>query len=516
MKLPINLIKCLVLTAAAAGSLLLASCTSSLFCRPPSLGNAVGALGSALTEPFRSIDHDRFTRATAAMTLANDRAKPATVALGKKHLTLEDCRGMALSNNLELQASRMDEITKQAIEYSNRTKVLPHFMFTGDLGERDNQSYAFSDVLGQEGLVPNPGASGTGVTNYSVGHERSTWRYVLEARWSPTDACLAYYVSMSSNNEKLKAHYHKVRVAQKLIAVVDSAYFRLLGLQEAVPAVTQLVEARTKVAENTKQLFARKIATIEDTNRANQQQVRAQRILSKIRIEIAKQRNILASAMGLSPDYCVDGGFCVIGKLPVPDWCPQVCDLEMQAVQNRPEAFEAGLNHINSVYDLRRTIVKYMPKVSGFWRYTRDKDHYLYNKDWKEVGLAVYFDILDWISNTGESKAAASNQAKTYKEMGSVAVAISSQVRIAALQYFDAMEELRSTQSAARSSQDVVKTAELRVSRDDLDRLGLEEARANNLQDKIERTRALGEVNAGLAELYGAVGSNYSEPVPHH
>lgn len=109
-------------------------------------------------------------------------------------LTLADCKRMALDRNLELLAGRVEELTKAALRDSNQKRIMPHLLFVGELSERDNYGYAFSDVLGQEGLNPNPSASPaqTGVTSYSVGHERSTWRYTLELNWSPTDAALAY------------------------------------------------------------------------------------------------------------------------------------------------------------------------------------------------------------------------------------------------------------------------------------------------------------------------------------
>lgn len=469
---------------------------------------------SAFMDPFRSVDVNQLSRADSAMTLVNHRVKPAGAVVGKRHLTLADCRSIALANNLDLQVARTEELTKRAVEWSNKTKLLPHFLASGELSQRDNPPYSYSDVLGQEGRTPNPGSGGTGVTNYSTSHERSTWRYVLEMRWSPTDAALAYYLSKSSVNDRLKTHHQRVRVAQKLLAVVDGAFFRLLSLQDSLASAERLAAARATVASKMKQAFERKLVGIDQYSRATQQQIRARRLLARIRNEIERQRNILASAMALSPDYCVDGGFLLIGELTAPHFEAPMCDLEMKAVQNRPEAIEAGLNHLSSVNDLKRTIVKYCPKVTGFWRYTKDKDKYLYNKDWKEVGLLVYFDLLDWLSNINEYRATRFNAVKTRQEMGTVALGITSQVRVAGLQYYDSLDELQSTRAALSSTDEVLKVAKDRSSRDDLDRLALREAEANVLQNRIENTRALGEANALLAELQGAMGTNYHEPAP--
>jgi outer membrane protein TolC len=489
---------------------LLTSCRHLASVRPWS--GAGGTLRSILLTPFSPVNDEQYTKANSALVLANYRAKPASIALGKERLSLEDCRSFALANNLDIQVARLDEFTKNALAYSSKTKLLPHFAFSGDLSERDNPPYSYSDVLGQEGRTPEPSLGGTGVTNFSTAHERSTWRYVLETRWSPTDAALAYYVTRSGRNDRLKSHYQRVRVAQKLIGVVDAAYFRLLSFQECLPLTERHSAIRFEIATKMRKLLEKKLVSVDDYNRAKQQEVRAERQVARVRNQIEKQRNLLASAMGVSPDYCV--GFKLIGHLSEPVFHMELCNMELAAVQNRPEAFQAGLNHLNSVNDLRRTIVKYFPKVSGYWRVTRDKDRFLYNKDWKEVGISVYFDILDWFSNIDESRAAEFNSAKTHRELGTVALGITSQVRIGALQFFDAMDELRSAESALRGTKEVFSIAQRRSSKEDLDRISEQDAEANMVLDKLERTKALGEANAQLAELQAAMGTNYQEPKP--
>lgn len=489
----------------------------------PSPGETVSALREAIREPFGPDNHRDLTMAKSATTLVNSRVKPVTAALGARTLSLEDCRRLALSNNLDLQVARNAELTKTAIAYSNRTKMLPHFLFSGDLSNRDNIAYSFSQVWGKPFVMPPDTSSenarelggGSGVNKWSRSHEQSTWRYSFETRWSPMDAALAYYVTKSSRNERLKAHYQKVRTAQKLIAVVDGAFFRLLSLQQSLPMAQEVVAKRSEVASKMTEALKKGIAGIDETDKAKQNEIRAKRLLAKIRNNIEKQRNILGSAIGLSPDYCVDGGFVLVGDLPNVSSDLALCDLEMRALQNRPEAFEAGLNHLNSINDVRRTVVKYFPRVSGFWRYTRDKDVFLMNKDWNETGATVYFDLLDWLSNVDENRAARSDSSKTEREMGSVALGITQQVRVAALQFLDTVDDLESAQEALTGTQEVFRVASNRVAKNDLDRLSLLDSNANLLQIKLEKVRNSGEANATLAELQGAVGINYNEPLPN-
>lgn len=475
----------------------------------------MGSLRSG-SDPFFGLfaqDHVNLTRSEAAMTLMNYRVKPATALVGKRFLSVEDCRGLALRNNLELQVARLEELTKRAIEFSSRTKLLPHFIVSSELGERDNVRYTYSDPTGQEGSPPQIGGGGTGVNVWSTGQERTTWRYVLETRWSPTDAALAYYLARSAVNDSAKAHYQKVRVAQKLVGVVDGAFFRLLSLQQCVPMAQRLVAVRSSIADARKQGFEKRLETMEACQKAKKRVATARRVSSSLANEMERQRNILASALGMSPDYCVDGGFVAVGRLAEPSYHRPMCELEMIAVQSRPEAYQAGLNHLNSINDLRRAIVKYFPRITGYWRQSRDKDKYIFFKDWNDVGVLVYFDLLEWLGNLGESRAVRYTVAKTRTEIGTVALGITSQVRLAALKYFDALDELNSAKESVNSSRKILHSAEDRYSREALDRIGVDQARAELLQDLVRRTRAVGEAQATLAELYSALGTNYNEPL---
>jgi hypothetical protein len=443
------------------------------------------------------------------------RIKPAAAVVGERPLQIADCRSIALGSNLELHAARIEEVTKRAIEFSNRTKLLPRFLVSAELGERDNLAYSYSDPGNDQGKPPDfPDANAQQglVSNWALGRERSTWRYVLETRWSPTDAILAYYVTLSSGNEKLTAHFQKVRIAQKLVGVVDAAFFRLLSLQQCLPMARNLVGLRSDVLTRMEGLLDRQLKTVDDCERARQNHVKARGLVAMLENEIQTQINILASAMGVSPDSCAS--LTVAGNLPEPVMDDCITTLEMTAVQNRPEAYQAGLNNLNSVNDLKRSIVKAFPKVTGYWRTTHDKDKYILNKDWKDVGMMVYFDLLDFISTMGETRASRAKTDKTDREVGAVALGISSQVRIASLKSLHAITQLRNAEISVNGALRVYRTAQKSFAANASDKLSQDEAQANYLGEEVARVRALGEANAMIAELSSAMGTNYSEPLP--
>lgn len=353
-----------------------------------------------------------------------------------------------------------------------------------------------------------------GVNTYATSHERTTWKYYWEARWSPTDAALAFYLARSAGNDKLKAHYQRVRTAQKLINVVEASYYRLLATQQALPMAVDLVEVCSKVAAKVDRLLAEGLSTVEDHHKGRQRLIKARSILASLESQHSREMTNLTSAMAISP---AAGGPCQItlaGGLSAPYPAADPCELEMAAVMNRPEAYQAGLNHLNSVNDLKRTIIKYFPKVTGFWRGTGDKDKFLLNKEWKEIGMYASIDVVDWISNIDESRATTAITRKTGHEVAAIALGITTEVRLAAVQFREAMDKIASEQESLKSTETVLRMVTDKLDRDVGSDIAVEEARANVLLERIELIKALGEANAALAALYAAAGTNYSEPRP--
>jgi outer membrane protein TolC len=489
----------------------LISCQSLLSERVKSPTPSLSAIKDGVVDPVRKGNETGISLFKSAREMVDKRVRPATTVTGKKQLTLHDCRSLALANNLDLRVSQFQELAKRSIEYSAKTKMLPNFLVSTELAERDNIPYTYSDQGGLQGYPPTFSGGGS-ISNWAVGHERNTFRVLMETNWSPTDSALAYYLSRSSVNERMRAHYQRVRVAQKVLGVVDASYFRLLSLQDARPKAERLVQLRSRLIQDAEQLFERKLINVEDYHRHRRNLGKARNLKEKLINDIQRQRNLLASALALSPDTCVDG-FCVIGELcpPIP-----VCasEFEMAAIRNRPEAIQSGLNHLNSVNDYKRTLVKYIPRFNVYWRQTYDKDKYQYNSLWRDVGGQLQFDFVQWVSNLNESNAARTLVASTETEIGNVAIGIASQVRTAVLAYLDAVAELKRTQDSLNSSNRVIRIVEQRLTKNATDKISVDEARADTINDEIEQLRALGEVNATLAELNSATGVNYNEPSP--
>jgi len=466
-----------------------------------------------LCNPLSSVDHVQLTQFKAATSVIDTRVKPCTAMTGKQQLALADCKALALANCPDLRVTCLEEISKGYAARSFAKRMFPHLVVASELGQNEAPRWYY----GEPNLFGTPQTVASGA--YDLLRGRDLRRYSAEVSWSPNDAAQAYFLYDSSRKEELMTHYDKVRKAQELLGLVEAAYYRLLSLQESLPNAVKVASMRASTLDKMKDLYGKHLIALEQLNDAQQRLTRARLALTHMQGEAERQRNLLASKMGVSPNYTVDGGFRLVGVLTRPTLPPEmnhlaVWDMERTGLKNRPETYKSVLTYLKSVNDVKRTVLKYLPHVTGFCRYTRIEDKSMYDKDWKEVGFNVRADLLDLWANLDETRAAKLKSDGTDKTFDSVASQVISQVRFSALRYFDSQALVASATESLSSAREFLQMAIRKEGAGDLNKLAVEEARANVLEKTIEMARSLGEANATLVELQSTMATNYNEPPP--
>ncbi len=410
-------------------------------------------------------------------------------------LSLEECRAAALRNNSDLQAELFEELARLEITSANGLRSLPHPILSAEFGTKGTQ------------LWPYPNADDDWYTVY----RRGTWRYFGELRWSPNEAALAALMAKGDCNDAAKARHMRIRTSQKIIGSLEGAFFRLLGLQECMPAAQRLTALRNEIAKETRDLKKDRLTDLDDFYRSEQKVSHTRLLANKLKNELERQRAVLAILMGLPPELCSVNDFQVTGNQTVPEFTVSTCDLEAQALRCRPEAVMEGLNVANSYNDTMKAVVKLFPKATGFIRYGLEDTRCSKNRDIKELGALIYVDLLEWAANYRETKAVQARYIKARHRSAAVALALVSDVRMAALRVTECKEDLLNCQDALQRTRKQVETAQAKEKLGVMERVVVQELRANALQEEIERSRLIGELNARIAELNMAMGSNYSE-----
>jgi outer membrane protein len=416
----------------------------------------------------------------------------------RKLYTLDECRNIALRTNSDIQVELWEEMARGEIKNANLIRTLPHPVISADFGSKVRQAWPYD--IAQDGW-------------YDV-YKLGAWRYFAELRWSPNDAVLGFLVSKTDCNEATKSRYMRVRMAQKILGSLEPAFFRLLSLQECLPLAEKLVSLRSNLAKETQELKKDRLADLEEYHRAEQKAAQARLMVNKLRTELERQRTLVTLTMGLPADTCGAGGLFAGGTQSTPAPLPQACDLEMQALRCRPEAVIEGLNQANCYNEVLKSVVKFFPRATGFMRYGQVAGNHSHQKDIKEMDVLVCADLLEWVANIKEYKAAQARNIKAAHRNGAMALAIISDVRMSAIRCTEAQEDLKNLEESLGRAKKQLQAAQSRQKAGVLEEVVVDELRGNLFQEEIERIRLVGETNARLAELSCAMGTNYTEGAP--
>lgn len=471
-------------------------------------------VGMCLTLTACKADLAQIRHENASLVLATCRARPIEVANnGRSELAVHDCVRLALANNLDVQAAFWDEQVKNKLARASEGKALPRIQGAYTISQRDSLPWSRSDVIGQEGLYEAVGpAPGTGVTNYSTARERFTRSWNFQLLWSPMDAAMAKYLSITRWNEAGQAHYQRARVAQQLVGTVTSSFWRLMALHEALPKAQALEKHRRSIAQDLKNLLENALVESQEYLTAKSLLAEASQQLSDVYLNIGRQRELLATAMNVSPD----SDFRVVGDLRLRSVASlDPSKLEAAALVNRPEAYQADLAQASSIADQRRLMIKYFPRAEGFYGYFRDENKFYLDREWVDGGLRLTWDLMDCLNNVFEHEAARDKVYKTDRDRAVISLGILTQVRLKTLDAMKALERYKKTaelEDAAREAMRIardVEQAKDRGASQKVIRIARERAICNLLQSEIDRLMSLGDAHAALAEVDTAVGSNY-------
>jgi outer membrane protein TolC len=449
----------------------------------------------------------------ASLVLTTSRARPIEAANnGKNVLALHDCVRLALGNNLDIQSALWDEQVKNKLARASLGKMLPRIQGSYNMSQRDTLPWSRSDVIGQEGLYEALGpAPGTGVTNYSTSRERFSRNWSAQLLWSPMDAAMARYLADVKWNEASQAHFQRARVAQQLVGTVTSAFWRLRALNEAAPKAQALETHRKNIARDLKSLLENALVESQEYLTAKTQLAEASQQFSEVHLNIGRQRELIATAMNVSPDSC----FQVIGDLRLAVTGLDACKLEAAALVNRPEAYQADLAKESSIADQKRLMIRFFPRAEGFLGHFRDENKFYLDREWVDGGMRITWDLMDCLSNFLEHGAAKDRVYKTDRDRAVISLGILTQVRLKVLDAIKAFEKHKKTgelEDAAREIQRIardVEQAKDRRATEKVIRIARERAMCNLLQAEIDRLMALGDAHAALAEVDTAVGTNY-------
>ncbi|WP_417329981.1 TolC family protein [Halomonas cupida] len=460
----------------------------------------VTALGAAIAASLTlsacsSLEVDPYTEEEVRQRAISDQAKmysaqePIT-----QPITFYEAAARALKYNLDYRLKLMESALSSDLRDVSRHELLPQLVASAGYSDRSNDSGGTSIGIEdrQESLRP------------STSEERYHTTAGLDLSWSLLDFGLAYYENQQKSDQILMAEERRRKVAQNVLRDVRNAYWRALAAQRLIPQLNVLL-ARTEVALNASREAQRQgLLPRQEVLSYQRALLDSTSLLTARRQDLELAQSELAALMSLPPGTRLE-----LADMPEPELPPEISDvarLEQIALEQRPEIMEEWYRQRVNQLDLEAAKLRLWPNITVSAGLAYDSNDYLYNNDWAQSGVNVSLNLLRLLQYPDLNQAQETQSDVDELRRTALSMAVLTQVRVGALRYHLALEELKYADESLEVDEDLLDYSKAAASTSIGSELEVIRAQSRYLLSQYSREAAYSRAQAAWGRLFNSVG----------
>ena len=417
-------------------------------------------------------------------------------------LNVDDAIALAVAHNLDSRVKLLEEVLAQGKADLSIFALLPQMAAKGGVAHRGPEKATRSRDL-------TTGSTG----NYSTSDSQTTRTYDLTATWNLVDFGIAMLRADQEEDRVALAVEKRRRALHLLVQDVQAAYWKAV--------VNEYAEKKYNALELK---LMRSVADAENAERsrvgdpmqmlAHQRAiVDTMRQIAEMQRQTATARADLAGLMGVESVASFQLAELEDGaELKVDAATDDVESLQQVALDNRPELRGEEAQFRIDVQDIYTELLKTLPGIGPFIGRHHDSNAYLKNNAWADAGVQVAWNLVDVLSAPKRIEQAKNVAEITRARRLALGMAVVTQVRVADIQYHQALKEYRLTEQMAAIDRRITSLAQ--KSRNAGSGSAMEEmkAEASAMLSTLRRFILYSDVQAARARLNAAMGVEPHRP----
>ncbi|MGY3944250.1 TolC family protein [Aeromonas tecta] len=457
--------------------------------RPLTLTSSLLLCACSVLPPETYTEQDKAERIRFDRQLMYDQQEPVT-----HPITFYEAAARALKYNLDYRLKLMESAMAADLRDLSSHEMLPQLVASAGLAGRSNDSGGTSIGIedGEESL------------RASTSQERYRDLSGLGLSWSLLDFGVAYYRNQQKGDQVLMAEERRRKVAQNVLQDVRSAYWRALGAQRLLPEVDKLL-TRTRLAlDSARQAETQGLLPRQQALAYQRALIDSVSLLNQRRQDLEFARAELAALMSLP-----SGSKMTLADNPEPQLpilAQTIDNMEQMALENRPEIMEEWYRKRVNQQDIKIAKAELWPNVSLNWGYNYDSNQYLYNNHWSETGLQVSINLLKILRLPAIQNMEVSQKVTDDTRRVALSMAVLTQVRVGALRYNLAAQEVAFADESLRVDESLLHYAQAARTSDQGSELEVIRSEGRYLLSRYQREAAYSQAQAAWGRLYNSVG----------
>lgn len=413
-------------------------------------------------------------------------------------ISLEEAIARSIKYNLDNRLKLMETVVAQQRLDLLDMKKLPRLAANAGYTVRSRRQASSSLNLGTG--VPNFGAS--------TSQDKGIVSADLQLSWDTLDFGIAYLNSKQAGDEVLIAVERQRKTVQNIIRDVQYAYWRMLGSQDLLQALTPLLLEIRQGLNDSYAAQQAKLKPIEECLDYQRAMLDIQRQMHSLRRDINDSRIELTALMGLPPgfNYQIKTATDNARSIDVQNDLPSVDKLRMQALSNRPELIEEDYKKRIALLEIKKARLRLIPGIELFTGYNYNDNSFLLHDTWASSGYRLTWDLLNLVSGPRAIRHAKSSVELANIRRMATSMAIVTQVDVALHRINQARADYEISREMSRVDSSLYQQYEKRARLDQQDQLSLIEAKARQLLSNMRLAVAYADWQNAIAQLEISVG----------
>ena len=341
---------------------------------------------------------------------------------------------------------------------------------------------------------------------FSVGQEKNRNTYGVDFTWSILDFGLSYVRAKQQANQYLISVEEERKAVQNLAQETRTAYWKAVSATALLDRVGPLMDRVNGALSNSREITRQRISDPLTNYSYERSLLDVKRALQSLREELIGSREKLAQLMGLPPDTVYQLKSYDADELDAPNAVFDIDTMENTALLQRPEILSASYRKRIARDDVRAALLQMFPDLSLSAGYQHDSNDFLRYNDWASAGASISYDLLNIFQTKAKYDAAKTSVEVADQQRLATALAVLTQVHLAALEYRSAREQLATSTNYLTVSRNISDLVFNQSEAGSTGKLTAIKEQLNALVAELRRDLAYADLQNAFARIYQSIG----------
>lgn len=365
------------------------------------------------TERSERVDHQ-------AATLASE-IVPITGVV-----SLDEAIARAIKHNRERKLQALEAAMAQGQLNLTRFDMLPQLTASAGFTERSN--YAASASTRFEGNRPLPLSDDP---DYSISQDKTQVTKNVVFSWNVLDFGLSYVRAQQQADRFLIARERERKIIHNITHDVRNAYYRAATAQAMLTQLDPLNQRAQSALNRSQDIERTRTQPPLDALNYQRELLEVLRTLQSLKQEYSSAKLELAVLMGLPPGTDFELGALDDMGYGLPDFELNVEEMEVLALNLRPELMEAQYIERITAKDARAAMLGLLPNLNFTAGAYYDNNQYLRYNDWTSVSAQASWNLFNIFQVERNKQVNEIRQHHAQEQALATAVAVLAQVHLA-------------------------------------------------------------------------------------